>query len=68
MTTMFGSVDNINAYVTPLTNLSCDFKLHIDGAFGGFYYPFTDENSALTFKNPHISFNPLIIKLIIIYP
>ena len=55
MTTMFGSVDNIDAYVNPLIELSCDFKLHIDGAFGGFYYPFTDENSQLTFKNPNIT-------------
>lgn len=55
MTTMFGSVDNIDAYTNELTNLSCTFKLHVDGAYGGFYYPFTDENSKLTFKNQHIS-------------
>lgn len=55
MTTMFGSVDTIDAYTNQLTDLSCDFKLHVDGAYGGFYYPFTDENSLLTFKNQHIS-------------
>ena len=55
MTTMFGSVDNIDAYVTVLKDHSCDFKIHIDGAFGGFYYPFTVESSSLTFENPHIT-------------
>ncbi len=55
MTTMFGSVDNLEAYIKPLTQLNCNFKLHIDGAFGGFYYPFTEKYSAFTFKNKHIS-------------
>ncbi len=55
MTTMFGSVDNIKVLVKQLKSSSCDFKLHVDGAFGGFYYPFTDKNSQLTFENPNIS-------------
>ena len=55
MTTMFGSVDNIDAYTNQLEKFSCDYKLHVDGAFGGFYYPFSSENSKLTFNNPHIS-------------
>ncbi|WP_027418208.1 pyridoxal phosphate-dependent decarboxylase family protein [Crocinitomix catalasitica] len=55
MTTMFGSVDNIEAYTNPLTEFACEFKLHIDGAYGGFYYPFTDAESRLTFKNKNIS-------------
>ena len=55
MTTMFGSVDDIDLYTDQLTRLLCDYKLHVDGAYGGFYYPFSDEESKLTFKNPHIS-------------
>lgn len=55
MTTMFGSVDNIDAYTRQLEKRSCDYKLHVDGAFGGFYYPFSDEKSKLTFNNPCIS-------------
>jgi glutamate/tyrosine decarboxylase-like PLP-dependent enzyme len=55
MTTMFGSVDNIDAYTGQLTELSCEFKLHVDGAYGGFYYPFTSDHSRLTFKNEYIS-------------
>ncbi len=55
MTTMFGSVDNVEAYTNQLTDLGCQFKLHIDGAFGGFYYPFSNESSQLTFKNQNIT-------------
>ena len=55
MTTMFGSVDNVNTVTDSLKKLSCSFKLHIDGAYGGFYYPFTDEDSQMTFKNKDIS-------------
>ena len=55
MTTMFGSVDDIECYTNQLTDLSCEFKLHVDAAYGGFYYPFTNENSQLTFKNQNIS-------------
>lgn len=55
MTTMFGSVDSPNDYVDILEELQLDFKMHIDGAYGGFLYPFTDPNSTLNFENPHIS-------------
>lgn len=55
MTTMFGSVDNIDHYVDVLKQANCNFKVHVDGAFGGFYFPFTTEKCALTFANPNIS-------------
>uniref|UniRef100_UPI003216E249 pyridoxal phosphate-dependent decarboxylase family protein n=1 Tax=uncultured Draconibacterium sp. TaxID=1573823 RepID=UPI003216E249 len=55
MTTMFGSVDDIDLLTNSLNKLSCNFKLHVDGAYGGFYYPFSNEASALTFENPAIS-------------
>jgi len=55
MTTMFGSVDDVNQYVEVLNEFKCAFKIHVDGAFGGFYYPFSEELSALTFENPSIS-------------
>ena len=55
MTTMFGSIDCVDTYTNVLTALACDFKLHVDGAYGGFYYPFTDESSNLTFRNQFIS-------------
>jgi tyrosine decarboxylase / aspartate 1-decarboxylase len=55
MTTMFGSVDNIDLFTEQLKKLNCDFKIHVDGAFGGFYFPFLKKNSQLTFNNPDIS-------------
>lgn len=56
MTTMFGSVDNIDIYTNTLETEKCDFKLHIDGAFGGFYFPFSKEtNNNVNFSNPHVS-------------
>ncbi|MFZ1750444.1 MAG: pyridoxal-dependent decarboxylase [Saprospiraceae bacterium] len=55
MTTMYGSVDNIYTYTDVLKNSDCPFKVHVDGAYGGFYYPFTEHNSLLTFQNEHIT-------------
>lgn len=54
-TTMFGSVDNPNDYSTVLEKYNLDYKLHIDGAYGGFVYPFSNENSIINFSNPKIS-------------
>lgn len=55
MTTMFGSVDDIDSLTSILVEESCEFKLHVDGAYGGFYYPFAADQSKLTFENEHIS-------------
>lgn len=55
MTTMFGSVDDVDTLTTSLNKLSCTFKLHVDGAYGGFYYPFSNKNSKLTFQNSSIA-------------
>ncbi|MCB0442584.1 MAG: aspartate aminotransferase family protein, partial [Flavobacterium sp.] len=54
-TTMFGSVDNPNDYIAVLNELNLSFKLHIDGAYGGFVYPFSNQNSLINFTNPDIS-------------
>lgn len=55
MTTMFGSVDNIDAYVSELNQFQVEYKIHVDGAYGGFYFPFTDNDYSLSFQNPNIS-------------
>jgi tyrosine decarboxylase / aspartate 1-decarboxylase len=55
MTTMFGSVDPIERYSKVLKSLQVHYKIHVDGAYGGFYYPFTDKSSQLNFENPEIS-------------
>lgn len=54
-TTMFGSVDDINEITGWLDDLNTDYTIHIDAAFGGYIYPFSTDNSALTFQNPKIN-------------
>lgn len=54
-TTMFGSVDDINRVTTFFEGMNTDFKLHVDGAFGGFIYPFTNTENSYNFGNKHIS-------------
>jgi tyrosine decarboxylase/aspartate 1-decarboxylase len=54
-TTMFGSVDDIGAVTSYLNEAGVHYKLHVDGAYGGFIYPFTKSDSLFTFKNQHIS-------------
>lgn len=54
-TTMFGSVDNPDDYTSILEKHKLEYKLHIDGAYGGFVYPFSNEKSIVNFKNPKIS-------------
>jgi glutamate/tyrosine decarboxylase-like PLP-dependent enzyme len=55
MTTMFGSVDDVNVYTDALVATKSSFKLHIDGAYGGFYYPFSGQEHQLNFANEHVS-------------
>lgn len=54
-TTMFGSVDDIERVCAYLNEEEINYKLHVDGAFGGFIYPFTNPNSPFGFDNPNVS-------------
>ncbi|MGL2962469.1 aminotransferase class I/II-fold pyridoxal phosphate-dependent enzyme [Flavobacterium sp. RSB2_4_14] len=54
-TTMFGSVDNPEDYIEVLEKYNLVYKLHIDGAYGGFVYPFSNQQSKINFSNPKIS-------------
>jgi glutamate/tyrosine decarboxylase-like PLP-dependent enzyme len=54
-TTMFGSVDDPELYVAAAQELGIHFKLHVDGAFGGFVYPISADNNNCCFNNPHVS-------------
>ncbi len=54
-TTMFGSVDDPEAYTAILQKHNLPFKLHVDAAYGGFVYPFLTDNNQLDFNNPHVS-------------
>lgn len=54
-TTMFGSVDNPDVYVATMQQHNVQFKLHLDGAFGGFIFPTSTPVSNVNFSNPHVS-------------
>ncbi len=54
-TTMFGSVDVPTPILTEIKNQFTDYFVHVDAAFGGFIYPFTNENCLLDFANQEIS-------------
>ncbi|MCB9196305.1 MAG: aspartate aminotransferase family protein [Flavobacteriales bacterium] len=55
MTTMFGSVDDVEVYWSALENNQVVYKIHVDGAYGGFYYPFTKDNKNIDLSNPKIN-------------
>lgn len=54
-TTMFGAVDDVNLMTDILQENNLEFRLHIDGAYGGFFYPFSNPESILNFANSHVS-------------
>jgi len=54
-TTMFGSVDDIDMLGEFFTNINAPFKIHVDAAYGGFIYPFTNPMSRFTFQNPYMN-------------
>ncbi len=53
-TTMFGSVDNINEITSWLDELAIEYRVHIDGAYGGYIYPFVADNNDYTFQNQKV--------------
>ena len=53
-TTMFGSVDNINKITKLLIKYNLKFKIHVDAAFGGFIYPFTNSKNKINFTDQNI--------------
>jgi glutamate/tyrosine decarboxylase-like PLP-dependent enzyme len=55
MTTMFGSVDDIDMISQSLSLKKLSFKIHVDGAYGGFVYPFGCKENRLDFSNPEVS-------------
>ncbi len=54
-TTMYGSVDDIDAITSILDKKQLNYKLHVDGAFGGYIYPFTDSESRYQFQNDKVT-------------
>ena len=54
-TTMFGSVDEIDRIIDLVEERHLTYKLHLDAAFGGFIYPFSNSGSDHNFANPRVS-------------
>lgn len=55
MTTMFGSVDNPALYTQVMEERNLAYFLHVDGAYGGFYFPFSQKEHQLDFRNANVS-------------
>ncbi|MEM9391038.1 MAG: pyridoxal-dependent decarboxylase [Bacteroidota bacterium] len=55
MTTMFGSVDEVSSLATALQSANVEYKIHVDGAYGGFFYPFSSINTDLNFSDDEVS-------------
>jgi tyrosine decarboxylase / aspartate 1-decarboxylase len=53
-TTMFGSVDNSSIFENILDKEKVEYVIHVDAAFGGFLYPFTNNKNLLSFQNEKI--------------
>lgn len=55
MTTMFGSIDDVDVYAELMKHHGFQYKIHIDAAYGGFYAPIVDESNRINFKHPEVN-------------
>ncbi len=55
VTTIFGSVDDVDLYADCLGEAGLEFRIHVDGAYGGFVYPISNPDSRISFANPNIT-------------
>lgn len=55
MTTMFGSIDDPQMFGDVLTEHGMKFMLHVDGAYGGFYHPFSGNPVVADFRNEYVA-------------
>lgn len=55
MTTMFGSVDEPEFYSAVMEAEGLDYFIHVDGAYGGFYFPFSQKDHHLDFRNSKVT-------------
>jgi len=53
-TTLFGSVDQLEPLTAVFKKWQFPYKVHVDGAFGGFIYPFTQPDNELDFRNHEV--------------
>jgi tyrosine decarboxylase / aspartate 1-decarboxylase len=54
-TTMFGTVDDLDGLTLVLDEEEAFYKVHVDGAFGGFTFPFTKPKNNLNFSNTKVT-------------
>lgn len=54
-TTMFGSVDDIGRLHEALGALGVEYRMHVDAAFGGFIYPFSNKQCKISFRDPRVA-------------
>ena len=54
-TTMFGSIDDPDVYANAFAKHEVPFKIHLDGAFGGFIYPVSSHDKHVSFQNKNVS-------------
>lgn len=54
MTTMFGSIDDVDLYTELMESFGFQFCIHVDAAYGGFYAPIIDEKNTINFQHPKI--------------
>lgn len=54
-TTMFGSVDDPDLYANIFDKYNLEYKIHVDGAFGGFIYPINNKECKTDFSNKNVS-------------
>jgi tyrosine decarboxylase / aspartate 1-decarboxylase len=53
-TTMFGSVDPLDPLLKAVEAAGLPYRVHVDAAFGGFIYPLSVDDCALSFRDPRI--------------
>ncbi|HZH88436.1 MAG TPA: pyridoxal-dependent decarboxylase [Chitinophagaceae bacterium] len=53
--TMFGSIDDPDLILPIVEQYAKEYWVHVDAAFGGFIYPFTNPDNKLNFKHPKIA-------------
>jgi len=54
-TTMFGSIDDVDTYAAAMKEHRVGYKIHVDGAFGGFIIPFATKDHNADFSNPNVT-------------
>ncbi|WP_341901153.1 pyridoxal-dependent decarboxylase [Fluviicola taffensis] len=55
MTTMFGSIDDVDLYAELMNKEGFEFRIHVDAAYGGFYAPIINESNPINFQHPKIN-------------